>query len=178
VPSKIGAASIRPRRDPNRLFRLCDPPPTLELREPHLLLQDMAPQLCDLGGKKGARSQRSVAFGLEGRDGLRGLCREVVASGRDGDNRTRLQILDPGPGRVQPLPLLAFLRDGDRQRLLGSVERPGSIAHLLVEDRQGILIGDLLTDRGDASANQRNQGCLLPLSSDFLPRVIEARAGA
>jgi hypothetical protein len=102
----------------------------------------MAPQLCDLGGKKVARSQRSIAFGLEGRDGFCGLCREVAASGRDGGNGTRLQILDPGPGRVQPLPLLALLDDGDRQRLLGSVERPGSIAHLLVEDRQSILIGD------------------------------------
>jgi len=91
-------------RDPNRLSRPCDPPPTLELREPHLLLQDMAPQLCDLGGKKGASSQRSIAFGLEGRNGLCGFCREVVAFARDGGNGTRLEILDPGAGRVQPLP--------------------------------------------------------------------------
>lgn len=117
----------------------------------------MAAQLCDLGGKKGASSQRSIAFGLEGRNSLCGLCREVVAFGRDGGNGTRLEILDPGPSCVQPLPLLALLGDGDRQRLFGSVERPGGIAHLLVEDRQGILIRDLLTDRHDASANQRNQ---------------------
>ena len=113
-------------RDSNCLSRPCDPPPTLKLREPHLLLQDMAPQLCDLGGKKGASSQRSIAFGLEGRDGRRGLCREVVAFGRDGGNGTRLGILDPGASRVQPLALLALLRDGDRQRLLSSVERSGT----------------------------------------------------
>jgi hypothetical protein len=159
VPAKIGAASIRPRRatrtaSPARAIRR----PRSSCESRICCCRTWLRSFAISAAKKGASGQRCIAFGLEGRDGLRRLCREVVAFGRDGGNGARLEILDPGPGRVQLLPLLALLRDGDRQRVLSSVERPGSIAHLLVEDRQGILIGDLLTDRDDASANQRNQG--------------------
>jgi hypothetical protein len=61
-------------------------------------------------------------------------------------------------GRIEPLALLAFLRDRHRQRLLGSVECPGRIAHLLVEDLERVLIGDLFGDQRGASSDQCNKG--------------------
>ena len=144
-------------RVPDRLRRPSDPPPALELGEPHLLLQDMALQPGNLGGEQGARGRRSIALGLEGRDRLRRLACEVVATAFDCGNSTGLQVLDPVPGAVEPLPLLNLLGDGDRERPLGPVERSGSIAHLLIEDQQRVLIGDLLGDRHGAAANQRDQ---------------------
>ena len=105
-----------------------------------------------------ASGRRSVALGLEGRDRLCGFCCEVVAAGLDRGNGPRFEVVDPGAGRVQPLALLALLCDGDRHRFLGSVERTGRVAHLLIEDQQRVLIGDLLGDRDGASAHERDQG--------------------
>ncbi len=60
----------------------------------------MAPQLGDLGGEQGASGRRSIALGLEGGDGFSRLVRKIVATAFDGGNGTRLEVLDPGPGRV------------------------------------------------------------------------------
>jgi hypothetical protein len=66
----------------------------------------MTPQLGDLGGKKGASRCRGIAFGLQGGDRLRGLCCEILAAGLDRGDRSRLEIIDPGAGRIQPLAFL------------------------------------------------------------------------
>ena len=67
-------------------------------------------------------------------DRLRGLCCEILAAGLDGGHCASLEVIDPRAGRLETLVLLALLCDGDRQRLLGSVERSHGIAHLLIED--------------------------------------------
>ena len=118
----------------------------------------MALQLGDLGGEKGASRCRSIAFSLEGGDCLSRLGCKVVTAGFDGGDGARFQILDPGARCFQPPAFLVLLCDGDRQRLFGSVERPGGITHLLVEDYEGMLIGDFLGDRDGPPANQGDQG--------------------
>ena len=77
-----------------------------------------------------------------------------ASTGLDRGNRSRFEVLDPRASAVQPLALLTLLRDGHSQCLLGCVERPGGVAHLLVEDQQRVLIGDLLGDSVGASSDE------------------------
>jgi hypothetical protein len=55
------------------------------------------------------------------------------------------------------LALLTILRDGDRQGFFGFIVRPAGVAHLLVEDQERVLIGDLLGDSERASSDECNQ---------------------
>ena len=117
----------------------------------------MPAQLQDLGGEEGLPCRCGVAVGLQRGDRFRPLAGSRLVAGSQGGTDADFEIRDPGFDTGDAGALLAVLSDGDGQRAPGPLEGGRGIPNLLVEDDQGIAVGDLLASCGNLTAEEGNE---------------------
>ncbi len=118
----------------------------------------MAFEPADFHGEIIARLLRRARVPLQFGDGVGGFLCKIIAAALERRDGALLQIVDLAAGGFEPLPFLSVLRHRHRERASGALEGAGGVAHLLVEKRQGVLVGEALLGRMGAAPQQSYYG--------------------
>ena len=100
----------------------------VEIGDARLGAGNLALQPRDLRCKQRARGHRGVAVGLQIRDRLRGLPREVLAAAIERRSGPHFEIGDARVGGVEPAALLLVLGNRERQAAFAALDRGRRIA--------------------------------------------------
>ena len=97
-----------------------------------------------------------LAVGFQFGQRLGRVLRQVVPPGGQGGTGSFFQIRDPRAQRGAPAPLLRILCQSHRERPLRAGERRLGVAHLLVQQKEGVAVGKSLGRGGLGAAEQRS----------------------
>jgi hypothetical protein len=129
-------------------------PAAVEVRQARLRVRHDPAQAGGLGGEECVGGPACGLLGFQPGDGLGRLGRQVLPGGGEGLPGAVLQVGDAAGRVLQARRFLRLLGHGEGQGAAGAAEGRGGVPDLLVEERQGVLVGHRLRGFGRPAAHQ------------------------